>query len=161
MSEADFITSELREAYDRHGKGQASDHDLLLMATSEAERAMRSTPPHCLPNPSGLPHNEDHANACAHRCWTFLTQLEERRVKTISKRICTEVDAREDAYARGRKAGLDDADQVIADELNRAGRVMNADNAVSGTAMIARIRSLKLSPSLSHEHSTPQPKRSE
>lgn len=96
MNETDLINPETRAAYDRHAHGNASDHDLLLMATSEAERAMLSLPPHCLPNERGLPHNEDHANACAHRCWSFLTTLSDRRVREAARRICDEVDTRED-----------------------------------------------------------------
>ena len=69
------ISSELRGAYERHRAGEATDADLLAMATSETRRAMRSLPPHCLPENGGLPHNEDHANACAHRCWSFLLEL--------------------------------------------------------------------------------------
>ena len=70
------ISSELRGAYERHRAGEATEADLLAMATSETRRAMRSLPPHCLPEKGGLPHNEDHANACAHRCWWFLLELE-------------------------------------------------------------------------------------
>lgn len=73
MSET--ITTDERAAYDRHARNEASEGDLILMAASEAYRAMRSLPPHCLPTENGLPHNEDHANACAHRCWSFLKQL--------------------------------------------------------------------------------------
>jgi hypothetical protein len=69
----------LREAYARHRRRAATDDDLLKMAMSEAERAMLSLPPHCLPTEGGLPHNADHANACAHRCWGFLKELADRR----------------------------------------------------------------------------------
>lgn len=63
------LSPELRAAYDRHRSRKATINDLLAMATSEAHRTMRSLPPHC------LPHNPDHANACAHRCWSFLGEL--------------------------------------------------------------------------------------
>jgi hypothetical protein len=65
-------------------KPAPSDDDLLLMAMFEAECALLSTPPHCLPTEHGLPHDEDHANACAHRCWSFLRQLIARRGLSVS-----------------------------------------------------------------------------
>jgi hypothetical protein len=66
------ISPALRAAYARHCANEATTADLLAMATSEAWRAMRSLPPHCLPTENGLPHNEDHANACTHRCCATL-----------------------------------------------------------------------------------------
>jgi predicted HAD superfamily Cof-like phosphohydrolase len=67
--------SEVHSAYHRHARHEATPADLIAMATHEADRAMRSLPPHCLPTKGGLPHNPDHANACAHRCWSFLKEL--------------------------------------------------------------------------------------
>lgn len=72
------MSDELRAAYRRHSARRATDADLLAMAISEADRAMRSLPPHCLPSDGGLSHNQDHANACAHRCWSFLGELRRR-----------------------------------------------------------------------------------
>ena len=43
-----------------------------------------------------------------------------------------------------RKQALDEAADVIQDELKRGGRVVDIDNSVNATAMIARIRALKL-----------------
>lgn len=72
------LNPEQRAASDRHSSGNATDADLLLLATYEADHAMRSLPPHCLPTEGGLPENADHANACAHRCWSYLTLLGKR-----------------------------------------------------------------------------------
>jgi hypothetical protein len=78
MTEDGLLTPELRRAY---AKVNPTPDDLIAMATSEAERAMLSLPPHCLPTPGGLPHNEDHANACAHRCWSFLVAFAKLRAR--------------------------------------------------------------------------------
>ena len=65
-------TPEVRALYN---KKNPTATDLLAMATIEADHAMRSLPPHCLPTEGGLPHNPDHANAAAHRCWSFLKRV--------------------------------------------------------------------------------------
>ena len=70
--EHDMITPELRAIYN---KRNPTEDDLIAMATSEAERALLSLPPHCHPTPGGLRHDEDRANACAHRCWSLLCLL--------------------------------------------------------------------------------------
>ena len=44
-----------------------------------------------------------------------------------------------------RNRALEEAAAVIQDEQNRGGRVVDINNAVNATAMIARIRALKLS----------------
>ena len=69
------MTADERALFTRVGTAAQTDADLLAAATFEADRALRSLPPHCLPTTGGLPHNEDHANACAHRCWSFLREL--------------------------------------------------------------------------------------
>lgn len=66
------MTPEVRALYN---KKHPTEANLLEMATIEADQAMRSLPPHCLPTQGGLPHNPDHANAAAHRCWSFLKLL--------------------------------------------------------------------------------------
>jgi hypothetical protein len=73
------MTSEERALFARVGTPQATEDDLIAAATFEADHALRSLPPHCLPTEGGLPHNEDHANASAHRCWSFLCWLAEKR----------------------------------------------------------------------------------
>jgi hypothetical protein len=77
------MTPEERALFARVGTLKATQDDLIAAATFEADHAMRSLPPHCLPTPGGLPHNEDHANACAHRCWSFLKLLTDRRERPI------------------------------------------------------------------------------
>ena len=77
------ITAEVRALYN---KKDPTDADLLAMAIIEADHALRSLPPHCLPTAGGLPHSEDHANCSAHRCWSFLTELARRR--TIATNVC-------------------------------------------------------------------------
>ena len=78
--ENDMITPELRAVFN---KKHPTEDDLIAMATSEAERAMLSLPPHCHPTAGGLQHNEDHANACAHRCWAFLCELRRKRSEDV------------------------------------------------------------------------------
>ena len=73
------LTPDLRASYRRITGPAGTEDDLIACATFEAEGAMLSTPPHCLPTAGGLPHNEDHANACAHRCWSFLGRLAAKR----------------------------------------------------------------------------------
>jgi hypothetical protein len=73
------MTPEERALFARVGTPAQTQDDMIAAATYEADHAMRSLPPHCLPTDGGLPHNEDHANACAHRCWSFLTELARRR----------------------------------------------------------------------------------
>ena len=72
--------AEFRAASERHNHNRATDDDLVLLATVEADHAMRSLPPHCLPTAGGLPENADHANACAHRAWSCLVTLRDRQV---------------------------------------------------------------------------------
>ena len=77
------MTPEERALFARVGTPKTTEDDLIAAATYEADHALRSLPPHCLPTNGGLPHNEDHANACAHRCWSFLTELAAHRAKTV------------------------------------------------------------------------------
>jgi hypothetical protein len=83
------MTPEQRELYARHSHGKATADDLIAMATDQADRAMRSLPPHCLPTDGGLPHNPDHANASAHRCWSFLRELAALRARGSAVAFCT------------------------------------------------------------------------
>jgi hypothetical protein len=71
-----------------YNKKDPTEDELLAMATIEADHAMRSLPPHCLPTDGGLPHNEDHANASAHRCWSFLRQIAMHRAANPSENGC-------------------------------------------------------------------------
>ena len=75
-------TQDRQSAYDRHRASEAAQDDLIEMATHEADQAMRSLPPHCLPTINGLIPSQDHANASAHRCWSFLRELQEKRFWT-------------------------------------------------------------------------------
>jgi hypothetical protein len=65
-------------------KAHPNEDDLIAMATFEAEQALLSTPPHCLPTAGGLQHDEDHANASAHRCWSFLCSLARMRAESAA-----------------------------------------------------------------------------
>lgn len=78
------MSAELRAVYE---KKHPTEDDLIEMATSEAERAMLSLPPHCQPTAGGLRHNEDHANACAHRCWAFLCELRRKRSEATNSTL--------------------------------------------------------------------------
>ena len=75
------MTAEERALFSRVGTPKATQDDLIAAAKYEADHALRSLPPHCLPTKDGLPHNPDHANACAHRCWSFLLELTDIRAK--------------------------------------------------------------------------------
>jgi hypothetical protein len=79
------MTADERALFARVGTRAQTDDDLIAAATFEADHAMRSLTPHCLPAEGGLPLNPDHANACAHRCWSFLKELAERRASRDAK----------------------------------------------------------------------------
>jgi len=78
------MTADERALFARIGTPKATSDDLIAAATYEADHALRSLPPHCLPTEGGLPQNPDHANACTHRCWSFLKLLAERRGRPCS-----------------------------------------------------------------------------
>jgi hypothetical protein len=88
------MTPEERALFARVGTKAQTDDDLIAAATFEADHAMRSLTPHCLPTEGGLPHNPDHANACAHRCWSFLKELAELRAKRapVQDRLVDSID---------------------------------------------------------------------
>ena len=103
------LSPELRAAYDRHSSRRATEDDLLIMALFEAHGALHSLPPHCLPTAGGMPHNEDHANCCAHRCLSFLRELHDRRPlarAALDKAIRTACAASNDAERALREAGF-------------------------------------------------------
>jgi hypothetical protein len=77
------MTPDERALFARVGTKTQTEDDLIAAATFEADHALRSLPPHCLPTSGGLPHNPDHANASAHRCWSFLTELAAMRAKAF------------------------------------------------------------------------------
>src|SRR5580693_3766086 len=78
------LDADLASAYARHYSRKATDGDLLNLALFEVHQAMHSLPPHCLPAAGGLPHNEDHANAAAHRGLSFLRELHDRQKHDVA-----------------------------------------------------------------------------
>ena len=81
-----MLAQDQQSAYDRHRANEATEDDLIEMATHEADQAMRSLPPHCLPTINGLIPSQDHANASDHRCWSFLRELRACRVSSRGAR---------------------------------------------------------------------------
>jgi len=75
---------------------------------------------------------QEHVSDLEHDLYDAVVRLE-KQLATVTKRLETV-----------RKQALDEAADVIQDELKRGGRVVDIDNSVNATAMIARIRALKL-----------------
>jgi len=68
----------------------------------------------------------------------------EERVAVENVVLKRQSEDRREAWRMGRLAGLDEAVAVLVEEQGRGGRVMDIDNAVNATAMIARIRIARL-----------------